>query len=213
MPGAPLLLYISTSHSAVGVALVQEKLEDGVKEQMPVYFISEVLGPSKKNYLEMKKVLYAMLMDFRKLHHYFQSYNIIVPSSQQLKDIIRNREATNRIGKWATKLNKFVNDFIHRSSIESQALAYFIVGWTPRCQDEASVSDEAMWTIFYDGSWGSFGAGATTILISPSKMKTSYAAKLEFQCTNNITQYEAILLSLWKLKAMGVKTIVLKSDS
>jgi ribonuclease HI len=44
-------------------------------------------------------------------------------------------------------------------------------------------------------------------------MKTSYAAKLEFQCTNNITQYEAILLSLWKLKAMGVKTIVLKSDS
>lgn len=74
------------------------------------------------------------------------------------------------------------------------------------------MSDEAVWTIFYDGSWGSFRAGVTAILISPSKMKTSYAAKLEFQCTNNITQYKAILISLWKLKAMGVKTIVLKSD-
>jgi hypothetical protein len=130
MLGAPLLVYISTSHSAVSVALVHEKLEDGVKKQMLVYFISEVLGPSKKNYFEMKKVLYAVLMASRKLCHYLQSYNIIIPSSQQLKDIIRNREATNRIGKWAAKLNKFVIDFVHRSSIQSEALAYFIIGWT-----------------------------------------------------------------------------------
>jgi hypothetical protein len=44
---------------------------------MLVYFVSEVLIPSKKNYSEMKKVLYAVLMASRKLLHYFQSYNII----------------------------------------------------------------------------------------------------------------------------------------
>jgi ribonuclease HI len=43
-------------------------------------------------------------------------------------------------------------------------------------------------------------------------MKTSYAVKLEFQCTNNIVEYEAVLLGLRKLKAMGIRTI-LKSDS
>lgn len=41
----------------------------------------------------------------------------------------------------------------------------------------------------------------------------SYATKLEFQCTNNIVEYEAILLGLGKLKAMGVKRAILKSDS
>jgi hypothetical protein len=48
---------------------------------MHVYFLSEVLSPSKRNYIEMEKVLYAVLMASRKLRHYFQSHNIIVPSS------------------------------------------------------------------------------------------------------------------------------------
>jgi hypothetical protein len=48
-----------------------------------------------------------------------------------LKDIMRNREATGRIGKWAAELNEFSIDYVHRSSIQSQALADFIADWTP----------------------------------------------------------------------------------
>jgi hypothetical protein len=129
--GAPLLLYVEASHSAVSAALVQEKLDGQAKKQALVYFISEVLSPSKKNYTELEKVLYAVLMASRKLWHYFQAYHIIVPSSQPLKDIMRNREATERIGKWAAELNEFTIDYVHRSSIQSQALVDFIVDWTP----------------------------------------------------------------------------------
>jgi ribonuclease HI len=107
---APLLLYVPASHSAVSAALVQEKLEGQIKKQVPVYFVSEVLSLSKKNYTELEKVLYAILMASRKLRHYFQAYHIIVPSSQPLKDIIRNREATGRVGKWAVELNEFTID-------------------------------------------------------------------------------------------------------
>jgi ribonuclease HI len=67
--------------------------------------------------------------------------------------------------------------------------------------------------VFCDGSWGTFGAGAAAILISPSKIKTFYAARLAFNCTNNIAEYEALLLGLRKLKAMGIRRAVLKSDS
>jgi hypothetical protein len=80
-PGAPLLLYVAASHSAVSAALVQEKLDSQVKKQAPVYFVSKVLSLSKKNYTELGKVLYAVLMASRKLRHYFQAYHIIVPSS------------------------------------------------------------------------------------------------------------------------------------
>jgi hypothetical protein len=131
-PGAPLLLYVSASQSTVSVALVQEVVNEGVKRQMHVYFVSELLSPSKRNYTKMEKVMYAVLMASRKLWHYFQSHNIIVPSSQPLKDIIRNREASGRIGKWATYLNEFIIDFIHRSSIQSQALTNFIAEWILR---------------------------------------------------------------------------------
>jgi ribonuclease HI len=36
---------------------------------------------------------------------------------------------------------------------------------------------------------------------------------LEFNCTNNIAEYEALLLGLRKLKAMGIRRAILKSDS
>jgi hypothetical protein len=71
-PGASLLLYVAASHSAVSAALVQEKLEGQLKKQAPVYFVSKVLSLSKKNYTELEKVLYAVLMASRKLRHYFK---------------------------------------------------------------------------------------------------------------------------------------------
>jgi hypothetical protein len=125
-----------------------------------------------------------VLMASRKLRHYFQAYHIIVPSSQPLKDIMRNREATGRIGKWATELNEFIAD------------------WVPGAHEEEINKDTEAWTVFCDGSWGTFGAGAAVVLVAPSKVKTCYAAKLDFSCTNNIAKYEALLLGLWKLRAM-----------
>jgi hypothetical protein len=165
--GTPLLLYVAASHAVVSAALVQEKQEGQARKQMPVYFVSEVLSTSKKNYTELEKVLYAVLMASRKLRHYFQAYHIIVPSSQLLKDIMRNREATGRDGKWAAELNKFTIDFVHRSLIQSQALADFIANGTPGAQDEEKTTDVEAWTVFCDGSWGTFGAGAADVLISP----------------------------------------------
>jgi hypothetical protein len=58
----PLLLYVAASHAAVSAALVQEKQDGHTKTQVPVYFVSEVLSPSKRNYTELEKVLYAVLM-------------------------------------------------------------------------------------------------------------------------------------------------------
>jgi hypothetical protein len=143
---------VAGSHSAVTAALVQEKLDGQVKKQAPVYFISEVLSLSKKNYTELEKVLYVVLMASRKFRHYFQAYHIIVPSSQPLKDIMRNKEVTGRIGKWAAELNEFSIDYVHRSSIQSHMLADFIADWTPGAQEEETNKDVEAWTVFCDGS-------------------------------------------------------------
>jgi ribonuclease HI len=68
------------------------------------------------------------------------------------------------------------------------------------------------------GAWGSTGAGAIAILISPSGIKLRYVARRQFtretdKCTNNIAEYEAVLLGLRKLRAMGVQSCTLKTDS
>jgi ribonuclease HI len=126
---------------------------------------------------------------------------------------MRNREATGRIGKWDAELNEFTIDYVHISSIQSQALGDFIADWAPGAQGEEATKDAEAWTVFCDGSWGTFGAGADAVLVAPSKVRTCYAIKLDFSYTNNIVEYKALLLGLQKLKAMGIRRAILKTDS
>jgi ribonuclease HI len=82
-----------------------------------------------------------------------------------------------------------------------------------RAHEEEVSKDVEAWTVFYDDSWGTFGAGAAAVLVAPSKVRTCYAAKLDFSCTNNIAEYETLLLGLRKLRAMGIRRAILKTDS
>ena len=61
---------------------------------------------------------------------------------------------------------------------------------------KAKTKKEPDWIIYCDGAWGFVGTGAAAIIISPSGVKMRYAARLEFLCTNNIAEYETILLGL-----------------
>ena len=63
-------------------------------------------------------------------------------------------------------MNEFTIDFVHRSLIQSQASADFIVDWTPGAHEEGHLIDDKAWIVFCDGSWGTFGVGATAVLIS-----------------------------------------------
>jgi ribonuclease HI len=67
--------------------------------------------------------------------------------------------------------------------------------------------------VFCDGSWGTFDAGVAAVLVAPSKVKTCFAIKLDFCYTNNIVEYEALLLGLRKLREMGIRRAILKTDS
>jgi ribonuclease HI len=60
---------------------------------------------------------------------------------------------------------------------------------------------------------GDLRVGVAAILVAPSKVRTCYAVKLDFSCTNNIAEYEALLLGLRKLKAMGIRRAIIKTDS
>jgi hypothetical protein len=53
----PLLLYIAGTHQVVSKVLVVEQSEEGKAHgvQPPVYFLSEVLSPSKQHYPHYKK--------------------------------------------------------------------------------------------------------------------------------------------------------------
>jgi hypothetical protein len=112
-PAEDLLLYISCTTHVVSTALVVEQAEEGhaYPVQHPVYFISEVLGPSKKKYPQVQKLLYAVLLTDRKLRHYFDDHKVIVVTGFPIGDILHNKEAIGRIAKWACELGSLTSNF------------------------------------------------------------------------------------------------------
>jgi hypothetical protein len=131
-PTEDLILYISCTTHVVSTALVVERAEEGhtYPVQHPVYFISEVLGPSKKKYPQDQKLLYAVLLTARKLCHYFDDHKVIVVTEFPIGDILHNKEAIGRIAKWACELGAHDIEFRPRTTIKTQALVDFISEWT-----------------------------------------------------------------------------------
>ena len=51
------------------------------------------------------------------------------------------------------------------------------------------------------------GVGAGVYIISPIIYFKAYFYKLVFECTNNVAEYEALLLGLHALKDLGAKRV------
>ena len=75
-------------------------------------------------------MLYAIVLDRRKLRHYFESHPVTMVSSFPLGEIIQNREASGRIAKWAVELMGETLSFSPQKAIKSQVLADFVAEWT-----------------------------------------------------------------------------------
>ena len=101
--GEPLYLYVAAMTQVVSAVIVVERQEEGhaLPVQRPVYYISEVLSETKTRYPHIQKLLYAVVLAWRKLRHYFEAHPITVVSSFPLGEIVHNREVTDRIAKWS----------------------------------------------------------------------------------------------------------------
>jgi ribonuclease HI len=216
-PSLPLLLYVAASPHTVSAALVQELAREGTTRQCPVYYVSEVLTTSKCNMTELEKIAYAVVMASHRLRHYFEAFKVWVTSDRGLGKLFRNPEASVWIAKWAAELSGYHITFEPRTTIKSQVLADFIIDWTgPITQPDGPT--EKVWTIHCDGAWCHAGAGTAAFITSPTGVKHRYAAGLSFalesdRCTNNVAEYEVVILGLRKLRALGVTTCIIKTDS
>jgi hypothetical protein len=87
--------------------------------QHPVFFICEVLGPSKIRYPQVQKLLYVIVITAHKLSHYFEEHKVVVVTGFLIGDILYNREAMRRIVKWACELGAHDIEFQPRTMIKT----------------------------------------------------------------------------------------------
>ena len=66
--------------------------------------------------------------------------------------------------------------------------------------------------MFFNGSYSREGLGVGIVIISLSNEVVSLSYKLEFETTNNIKEYEALLLGLRAAKDMGIQKLATFGD-
>jgi hypothetical protein len=127
-----MLLYIAATNQVVSSVLVVERAEEGKAHgvQRPVYYLSEVLSPTKKRYPHYQKLAYAVYMTGKKLPHYFECHSIVVVASTPILSILNNPDATGRVSLWGITLGPWETTYQRQSAIKSQILLDFITEWT-----------------------------------------------------------------------------------
>ena len=129
-----------------------------------------------------------------------------------LGDILRNKEASGCIIKWAIELGTYTIDFRPCHTIRSQALADFIVESTDM-QTPVPVDHPEHWTMYFDGSLNLDDARAGIYFILPLGDKLCYVLHRQFLTSNNIAEYEAALHGLRIAIELGVKCLQVYDDS
>jgi ribonuclease HI len=70
-----------------------------------------------------------------------------------------------------------------------------------------------VWKMFFDGASSREGAGAGVVFVSPTQETISLSYKLEFEATNNVTEYEALILGLRVAREMGIQEVAVFGDA
>jgi ribonuclease HI len=84
---------------------------------------------------------------------------------------------------------------------------------TIECTDPKDRMENGVWNMSFDGAVSREGVGAG-IWVSPPEASTKLCSyKLAFECTNNMAEYEALILGLQVLKELGAQRIAVHRDS
>jgi hypothetical protein len=83
----------------------------------------------------------------------------------------------------------------------------------PILPHEVSPSITSIWKMFFDGASSKDGVGVGIVFVSPAQETIPLSYKLEFEATNNVAEYEALVLGLRVAKDMGIKEITVFGDA
>jgi ribonuclease HI len=160
---------------------------------------NEILELEKKQATELAEV---------KFSQYFQQM-FAEPLDKTRCEINKVKEQVSLQDSTKTE-NTVGHDNVNHQVLEEGIDNMFIVVDSPFIDEERK---EGSWGLDFDGAHSSVGSGAGIVLRSPDNETTLFSYRLEFDCTNNIAKYEALILGINLAIDMNIKNLHVKWDS
>ncbi|XP_017973550.1 PREDICTED: uncharacterized protein LOC108661412 [Theobroma cacao] len=148
-----------------------------------------------------------------------------------IKYIFENPFLFGRIARWKVLLSEYDIVYVSQKSIKGSAIANFLANRANEDYESVSFdfSDEDLmvvlhiekdspnelnpWKMYFDGASNALGHKIGAVLISPNEKYYPATVRLNFNCTNNIAEYEALVMGLQAAIEMKVSAIEVYGDS
>ena len=72
---------------------------------------------------------------------------------------------------------------------------------------------EKWWNLHFDGVVGKDGVGVGICINGPNHEKHIFSYKLYFDCSNNVLEYETLIMAIERLKELKIKIVFIYGDS
>jgi len=189
-----------------------------------LYYLSRTLVGAEQRYAPIEKICLALIFAARKLRHYMLSHSIhLISKTDPLKYLMSKPILSGRLAKWALLLLEFEIIFVPQKSTKGQVLADFLadhpilVEWE---LPEDFPNEEAFFTdlmpsrkLFFDGAARSYGAGAGVVFVTPHNEVLTFSFTLTENCSNNVAEYQALLIGLEISLEMKINQLEICGDS
>uniref|UniRef100_A0A2N9H6P2 Integrase catalytic domain-containing protein n=1 Tax=Fagus sylvatica TaxID=28930 RepID=A0A2N9H6P2_FAGSY len=188
----PLLLYLSTTDTAMG-ALLAQYIEESRKENA-IYYLSKKMTEGETKYSTLEKTCVALVWATQKLRHYLLSFPVLLLARlDPLKYLLEKPIQDGKTAKWIILLTEFDITYVTQKSIKGGAIAEHLA--------------QFMWKMYFDGASNRHGSGIGILLVSPTDSHIPISIKLQFSTTNNMAEYEACILGLEAAISLGIKVL------
>ncbi|KAH6815278.1 hypothetical protein C2S51_020098 [Perilla frutescens var. frutescens] len=175
MAGRPLILYIAAQERSMGALLVQENEND---KESALYYLSRMMTLNELKY----------------------------SPENPLKYVMSRPVLSNRLARWYLQLQQFEIIYVPQKAVKGQVLADFLANhpipaeWelTDDLPDEDALAVEISppWLMYFDGAAHKEGAGAGVVFVTPEGEVLPYSFTLTKNCSNNVAEYQALVLGL-----------------
>uniref|UniRef100_A0A2N9FRR6 Uncharacterized protein n=1 Tax=Fagus sylvatica TaxID=28930 RepID=A0A2N9FRR6_FAGSY len=200
-PGRPLILYLTVQEASMGCMLGQQD-ETGKKEQA-IYYLSKKFTEPETRYLLVEKTCCALGLGLQEAEtvHALLHHLVGIPDGPESSTSFEKPALTGKIARWQVLLSEFDILFVARKAIKGQAIADYLADYPSEQLELNGLRRNAV------------GSGIGAVLVSPKGQQTPIAVKLGFDCTNNMTEYEACIVGLQAALEFGAYELEVFGDS